>query len=124
MDRIAPQVETRSRSFEVIIRLSGRRELVSGLFARATVRVRTLAGSLVVPPNALIRDGGDPTRAVAYVVVNGKVEPRDVVVGVEVPEAVQVTTGLKAGDVVVVDPPSALGPGTEVDVQRDPQVGA
>jgi hypothetical protein len=28
-----------------------------------------------------------------------------------------VTSGLAAGDVVVVDPPSALGPGTQVQVQ-------
>jgi hypothetical protein len=28
-----------------------------------------------------------------------------------------VISGLEAGDVVVVDPPSALGPGTQVHVQ-------
>ena len=39
-------------------------------------------------------------------------------VGVEVADAVQVTTGLKAGDVVVLDPPSALGPGTQVQIQN------
>jgi multidrug efflux pump subunit AcrA (membrane-fusion protein) len=48
------------------------------------------------------------------VVIGNKVERRDVTVGVEVPDAVQVTSGLKAGEVVVVDPPSALGPGTQV----------
>ncbi len=35
VNRIAPQVDTRSRSFEVIIRVPGRPQLVSGLFARA-----------------------------------------------------------------------------------------
>jgi len=29
-----------------------------------------------------------------------------------------VTSGLKAGDVVVLDPPSALGPGTQVQVEK------
>ena len=42
-------------------------------------------------------------------------------VGVEVPDAVQVTSGLKAGEVVVVDPPSALGPGTQVQVEKQAQ---
>ncbi len=52
-----------------------------------------------------------PSKAQTYVVIGNKVERRDVMVGVEVPDAVQVTSGLKAGEVVVVDPPSALGPG-------------
>ena len=124
VNRIAPQVDARSRSFEVIIRVPGRRELVSGLFARAQVKVRDVPGSLTVPPAALLRDGADPTKAQTYVVADNKVERRDVVVGVEVPDAVQVTSGLKAGEVVVVDPPSALGPGTQVQVERVTKAGS
>jgi RND family efflux transporter MFP subunit len=124
VNRIAPQVDPRNRSFEVIIRVPGRPQLVSGLFARAVVKVREVPKSLVVPPSALVRDGVDPTRALTYVVVNGKAERRDVTVGVEVADAVQVTSGLKAGEVVVIDPPSALGPGTEVAVQRGAKAGA
>jgi len=121
VNRISPQVDTRSRSFEVIISVPGRPELVSGLFARAEVTVREVPDSLVVPPAALLRDGSDPSKAQTYVVVNNKVQRREVTVGVEVPDAVQVTSGLKAGEVVVVDPPSALGPGTQVQVQREGQ---
>ena len=124
VNRIAPQVDARSRSFEIIIRVPGRPELVSGLFARAQVKVRDVPGSLTVPPAALLRDGSDPTKAQTYVVANNKVERRDVLVGVEVPDAVQVTTGLKAGEVVVVDPPSALGPGTQVQVERVTKAGS
>ncbi len=118
VNRIAPQVDARSRSFEIIIRVPGRPQLVSGLFARAQVKVREVPGSLTVPPSALLRDGADPTKAQTFVVVDNKVERRDVEVGIEVPDAVQVTNGLKAGEVVVVDPPSALGPGTQVQVER------
>ena len=118
VNRISPQVDARSRSFEVIIRVPGRPELVSGLFARADVTVREVPDSLTVPPAALLRDGSDQSKAQTYVVVNNKAERRDVLVGVEVPDAVQVTSGLKAGEVVVVDPPSALGPGTQVQVQN------
>jgi len=117
VNRISPQVDARSRSFEVIIRLPGRPQLVSGLFARAELKVRDVPGALTVPPSALLRDGSDPSKAQTYVVINTKVERRDVLVGVESPDAIQVTNGLKAGDVVVLDPPSALGPGTQVQVQ-------
>jgi len=117
VNRITPQIDARSRSFEVIVRVPGRPELVSGLFTRGEVHVRDVPGSLVVPPATLVRDGADPSHAQAFVVVNGKAERRDVTVGVEVADAVQVTSGLKAGEVVVLDPPSALGPGTQVQIQ-------
>jgi multidrug efflux pump subunit AcrA (membrane-fusion protein) len=57
-------------------------------------------------------------------VLNTTVERRDVTVGVEVPDAVQVTDGLKTGEVVVVDPPSALGPGTQVQVEKPANTGS
>jgi hypothetical protein len=37
--------------------------------------------------------------------------------GVEGPDAVQVTSGLEAGQTVVVDPPVTLGDGAAVEVQ-------
>jgi RND family efflux transporter MFP subunit len=124
VDRVVPFVDARSRSFEVVVRVPGHKELVSGLFARAEVRVREVPGSLVVPPSALVRDGADPARAQAFVVVNGKAERRDVRVGVERPDAVQVTDGLQNGELVVVDPPASLGPGTPVDVQPAATTGS
>lgn len=124
VSRITPLVDTRSRSFEVVVLVAGRPQLVSGLFARADVRVRDVPDSLTVPPAALVRDGADPSRAQAFVVVGGKAERRDVRVGVEVADAVQITEGLKAGEMVVVDPPAALGPGTEVAVQRQTTAGS
>ena len=115
--RIVPIVDPRSRSFEVVVRIPGQPQLVSGLFARANIHVRDVPGGLTVPPAALVRDGADPTRAQVFVVTDGKAERRDVTVGIERPDAVQVTSGVQAGDVVVVDPPAALGPGTAVEVQ-------
>ncbi len=124
VSRIAPLVEARSRSFEVVVRVPGHAQLVSGLFARADVRVREIPGSLTVPPAALVRDGADPGRAQAFVVVAGKAERRDVGVGVDRSDAVQVTSGLRAGEIVVVDPPASLGPGTAVEVQASAKAGS
>jgi RND family efflux transporter MFP subunit len=115
--RIVPMVDTRTRAFDVVVSVPGHPQLVSGLFARAEVRVREVPGSLTVPPAALVRDGSDPGRAQTFVVKDGKADRRDVAVGVERPDAIQVTNGLQAGEVVVVDPPASLGPGTPVEVQ-------
>jgi RND family efflux transporter MFP subunit len=116
--RIEPLVDERSRSFQVIVAVAGRPELVGGLFARATVHVGQVAGALVVPPAALVRDGSDPSKAEVFVVRQGKAEKVGVALGVETPDGIQVTSGLGAGDAVVLDPPNALASGAPVDVQN------
>lgn len=116
--RIAPLVDERTRTFEVVVEVPGNGELVGGLFARAQVSVGRVKDARVVPPAALVRDGSDPGRAETFVIVGGKAERRSVRVGVETPQAVQVTEGLEPGDVVVLDPPVALASGAPVAVQN------
>lgn len=116
--RVTPLIEERTRSFEVVVQVPGEKDLVGGLFARAVVRVGRVADALVVPPSALVRDGSDPTAAQTFVVAGGKADRKDVVVGVETADAIQVREGLKLGDVVVLDPPVALASGAPVEVQK------
>jgi multidrug efflux pump subunit AcrA (membrane-fusion protein) len=116
--RVTPLIDERTRSFEVVVQVPGQKDLVGGLFARAVVRVGRVADALVVPPSALVRDGSDPSSAQTFVVVAGKAERRTVAVGVETADAVQVREGLKDGDLVVLDPPVALGSGAPVEVQK------
>jgi len=116
--RIEPLVDERSRSFRAVIEVPGQAGLVGGLFARAALRVGTVEGALVVPPAALVRDGSDPLSAAAFVVRQGKAEKLTVALGVEAPDGVQVTSGLAEGDVVVLDPPTALSSGAPVEIQN------
>ena len=116
--RLQPLVDERSRSFRAVVEVPGRPELVGGLFARAVVHVGTVPGALVLPPAALVRDGSDPAKAEVFVVLQGKAEKRTVDLGVEAPDGVQATSGLAAGDVVVLDPPTALSSGAPVLVQN------
>jgi RND family efflux transporter MFP subunit len=114
--RVTPLVEERTRSFEVVVQIPGSDDLVGGLFARASVTVGKVARVLVVPPAALVRDGTDPLYAQTFVVAHGKAERRKVLLGVETPDAIQVTDGLKSGDLVVLDPPVALSSGAPVEL--------
>jgi RND family efflux transporter MFP subunit len=116
--RVEPLVDERSRSFQAVVEVPGQAGLVGGLFARASVRVGEVEGALVVPPAALVREGADPGSAAAFVVRQGKAEKVGVALGVETPDGIQVTSGLAAGDVVVLDPPTALASGAPVDVQN------
>jgi multidrug efflux pump subunit AcrA (membrane-fusion protein) len=115
---VTPLIEERTRSFEVVVQIPGGDNLVGGLFARAVVRVGQVADALVVPPGALVRDGSDPSAAQTFVVSSGKAERKTVSVGVETADAVQVTNGLAEGQLVVLDPPVALGSGSPVEVQK------
>jgi RND family efflux transporter MFP subunit len=117
--RVEPLVDERSRSFQAVVEVPGRPDLVGGLFARALVRAGVVEGATVVPPEALVRDGTDPSRAEAFVVRGGRAEKVTVTVGVEAPDGVEVTRGLAAGDEVVLDPPTALASGAPVDVRND-----
>jgi RND family efflux transporter MFP subunit len=121
--RVTPLIDERTRSFEAVVEVPGQKELVGGLFARAAVRVGTAKQALVVPPSALVRDGSRPDEAQAFVVAAGKAERRAVGLGVETADAIQVTKGLRAGEVVVLDPPSTLGSGTSVEVQAPSAAG-
>jgi RND family efflux transporter MFP subunit len=114
--RVTPLVEERTRSFAAVVEVPWSEGLVGGMFARATVRVGEVQGALVVPPGALIRDGADPARAEVFLVDGAVARRRVVGLGVEGPDAVQVTTGLTAGQQVVLDPPVTLGDGVPVQV--------
>jgi RND family efflux transporter MFP subunit len=117
--RVEPLIDERSRSFQAVVEVPGRSDLVGGLFARAFVRVGEAKGAIVVSPAALVRDGSDPSRAEAFVVRGGKAEKVALAVGVETPDGVQATSGLAAGDQVVLDPPTALASGAPVEVRNE-----
>jgi membrane fusion protein, multidrug efflux system len=115
--RVVPMVQERNRSFELIARVPGQQGLVAGLFARAAIHVRDVKGALLVPPSAVVRDGANPDRADVFVVANNKVERREIALGVEQPDAIQVIKGLTGGEIVVIDPPVSLTSGATVQVQ-------
>jgi RND family efflux transporter MFP subunit len=115
--RIAPLVDERNRSFEVTVEVPHAPGLVGGLFARASVAVGGVAEALVVPPSALVRGGGEAGTAALFVVQAGTARRREVRVGVEQPDAVQVLAGVAAGEQVVVDPPAPLTDGSPVEPQ-------
>ena len=117
--RVAPLVDDRSRTFDTVVEVPGNSALVGGLFARASIQIGVLPGALVVPPAALVRDG--TSQAQTFVIEGGKAERRTVALGVEGADAVQVTSGVKAGDVLVLDPPVALSSGSPVEIQTAPR---
>lgn len=116
--RVTPLIDERSRSFEIVVEVPGQKDLVGGLFARAVVKVGTVPGAVVVAPTALMRDGSRPDRAEVFVVRGGQAERKVVSLGVEQADAIEIKSGLAAGDVVVVDAPTSLASGAAVEIQN------
>jgi len=71
-------------------------------------------GGLLVPENAVIREGD---ASFVWVVRDGKVEKRAVKVGSTKDDQVPVTAGLAGGESIVVDPPRRLRDGRAVELK-------
>jgi RND family efflux transporter MFP subunit len=71
---------------------------------------------LLVPDDAVRREGGG---AAVFVVRDSTVERRAVAVGSTLPDGVEVLSGLRAGERVVVNPPPDLADGSRVRVRAE-----
>jgi Cu(I)/Ag(I) efflux system membrane fusion protein len=99
MQEILPQVNAATRTLQARFEVDNRSgRLVPGMLLRLQV-AGPAASRLVVPAEAVIRTG---TRAVAIVRrSDGSFEPREVKLGVELGEQLEVVQGLAEGDQVV-----------------------
>ncbi|MDR7470548.1 MAG: efflux RND transporter periplasmic adaptor subunit [Armatimonadota bacterium] len=111
---VTPLAEPGSRAVAVRLRLVGEvpAGLLPGTFVRGRVVVERRVGVLTVPRAAVRSDG----RTEVWVVRNGVVDPRPVTVGLAAAGRVEVTDGLRAGELVVVLGPDRLVPGAKVKV--------
>ncbi|GEO80377.1 efflux RND transporter periplasmic adaptor subunit [Pararhodospirillum oryzae] len=76
-------------------------QLLPGMYVRARLPRGLLPDAVLVPEDAVIRTGAGEARIVV-VAADGRAEQRDVVLGEAVGRRLVVTSGLKAGEVIVV----------------------
>lgn len=87
--------------------------LLPGSFADVTLAVREVAAALTVPAIAVIPEQGGKK---VWVVENGASQPRPVETGLRTADRVEVTSGLAAGDRVIVTGLQLVRPGMAVEV--------
>lgn len=92
------------------------RELLPGMFVRLELALGQRPGAIAIPQQSVIKT---PTGHIAWVVVDGKAQRRDLVVGPWIGNDWLIEKGLGAGEVVVVDGVAGLAPG--VPVAASPQ---
>jgi multidrug efflux system membrane fusion protein len=112
VEEIVPALDSGSRSFTVKIALSGGL-LRSGMFGRARFALGERK-ALLVPPSAIVRQGQVEQ---VYLVENGAARARLVTTGAAHSGRLEVLTGLRPGDAVIVAPPANLRDGSPVEVR-------
>jgi membrane fusion protein (multidrug efflux system) len=111
---IDPQVDVNGRAIQLRARIANDdRALKPGLFARVELVTAERLEAVQVPESAIVSQGRD---RLVYVVRDGRAQPVKVSLGIRVPGRVEVTEGLKRGDVVVVSGQQRLRPGAPVDI--------
>jgi hypothetical protein len=85
--------------------------LVPGMYAYADLALDTAAGALTVPVQAV--DKNDAASSV-MVVAGGRVERRTIKTGIETPDRIEVTDGLREHELVVVGNRGQLKAGATV----------
>jgi RND family efflux transporter MFP subunit len=126
ISRINPTADPATRQVKIYVDIpnAGSR-LVGGLFASGRVVTHEVVGAVAVP-GAAVRYEGEERAPVVYVVDRGKVARRPVGVGIadEALSLVQITSGLAAGETVIVGPIEGLSDGSPVEISGSPREAA
>ena len=109
---IAPEVDPRHRPFTIEVRTTNPGSLLSGMYATATIPTERVSDAVAVPRDAIATRGG---RRVVLKVDAGAVHEVAVTEGLSNGTQVQISNGLKRGDVIVADARRDVAPGTKVN---------
>jgi len=116
IERVYPRLEWGSRTRIIEAKVVDPVELMPRLFVRLSVQGRVADSAVVVPDAAIVTTprGGK----VVYVVNSSKAEMRKVAIGLQQGDRVQITDGLRAGEMVVTAGNLNLKDGVEVSVAK------
>lgn len=113
---IYPHLDERTRTLQVeAVAPNAGGQLKPGLFARVVLYTGAPREMVVVPITSIVYD---ESRTKVFVVVGGRARERAVKLGGKYGELMEITEGLKAGDMVVLAGQNNLAEGVKVDVAR------
>lgn len=119
--RINHKIDPANRTFRVRVGVRNTdHRLRVGQFVRVRLDVESAVGTLVIPRQALVFSGGQPQ---VFVLQDGKAKRRDVRLGIEAADSVEIISGLTENEQVIVDDPSVLTDAMPVRVRRSSNDG-
>lgn len=115
---VEPSIDATTRSLRVRARCpNSDGALVPGAFANVDLVLRSVPDALTVPSIAVIPELGGKK---VFVYDDGTAQPRPVETGIRSETAVQITSGLQPGDLVIVSGLLQMRPGLEVEIEDAP----
>jgi multidrug efflux pump subunit AcrA (membrane-fusion protein) len=124
---IVPQADLQARTFPVKVRVKNQVTddgpvVKSGMYARVMLPTGEKQMAMLVSKDALVLGGAQPVVFMVNLAApnakQGKVQPVPVQLGLSEGNMIQVSGGLKVGQLVVVQGNERLRPGQDVEVQR------
>ena len=112
LSRIYPELDRRMRTRTAEVEVVDTVDLVPGMFARLNLTLKSEKDTIAVPSEAVIVT--PKGLRVAYVVEDGKAQQRKITTGIEGGGKIQILSGIKAGDQIVVAGNEKLKDGIEV----------
>lgn len=113
VSRLSHAVDVSTRTMEVEIDVPNQdRTLIPGMYAAAEVIVEERKGAVTVPVTAVSRAESGATAM--CIGADGRLARRDVKLGLETPDHVEVVSGVNEGELVVVGGGAQLSPGQSV----------
>ncbi|MCE1164899.1 MAG: efflux RND transporter periplasmic adaptor subunit [Bacteroidetes bacterium] len=85
---------------EILIKNNGRNQLKAGMFVKASFKAAEKSESLVIQRACLVGSSKNPK---VYVVENGIAKLRDITLGIQVGDKLEVLSGLNQNDTIVLD---------------------
>jgi membrane fusion protein (multidrug efflux system) len=112
VDFVSPAVQLPARTLTVkAVVPNGRRHLQAGMFVETRLATATRPRAVVIPEQAILSVEGTQ---VVWAVVDGKAARRPVTIGVRTPGEAEITSGVEAGERVVVGGLAMLQDGAPV----------
>ena len=112
------EVDTTSRTMLAILRVPNQRGiLLPGMYSQVRFPgVKSAAGVVLIPGDARLLSSNGPR--VAVVDSSNRAHFREVKVGDDYGNEVEIKSGVGAGDLVIMNPPDAVKDGVEVEIHR------
>jgi RND family efflux transporter MFP subunit len=112
VSRIYPELDRRMRTRTAEVQVIDPVALVPGMFARLSLILKSEKNTLVVPSDAVVVT--PKGLRVAYVVEDGKAQQQKITTGIEGGGKIQILSGIKEGDQIVVAGNEKLKDGMEI----------
>ncbi len=111
---VEPQVDPKTRSIRARAKSQNKEnKLLPGQFAKIRLTLDTFNEAIMIPTEAVIPELNGKK---VFVYVDGKVDSKSIETGIRTADRIQVTSGLKVGDVVLTSGILQLKIGMEVDL--------